>query len=157
MKTLKPFFPRRAVSLLIAKSSSTFVELLSLILLTLRNALATPIPQFERKCKIAACTINGKMCFEKMVVYGFECCSCGLRYIGSTERFLHQRVREHYTSPKSGVFIHKQACQSPFHLTILKRARDGTELRILEALAIREVNPALNSRDEIKLWEPHLC
>ena len=52
-----------------------------------------------------------KICFRKNVVYKIICNRCQNRYIGSTIRHLHDRIKEHMTQSTSSVFSHLRACQ----------------------------------------------
>ena len=120
---------------------------------TLFDFLRPDLRTSSRKCTIKECTLKGEsLCFRKQVVYLLVCSLCNASYIGSTERFLHQRVREHLTRSSSPVFQHSKAC-GPFYCKVLQQARDPVELRIMEGLAIRNDKPGLNLKDEVITWE----
>lgn len=46
-----------------------------------------------------------------MTIYQLTCKACGKFYIGSTTRFLHDRVKEHLTNDNSSVKKHLITCQ----------------------------------------------
>ena len=61
---------------------------------TLRRALSQN--NTERTCTRANCPIsNTNLCLLRNVVYQITCNNCIQHYIGSTTRFVHDRVREH--------------------------------------------------------------
>ena len=61
---------------------------------TLRRALS--LNSTERTCTRANCPIsNTNLCLLRNVVYQITCNNCNQHYIGSTTRFVHDRVREH--------------------------------------------------------------
>ena len=121
---------------------------------TLRQELKKPLPR--KNCDMKNCLLKNKDCFQKMVVYSMEC-TCGARYIGSTIRTLHTRVREHHRQETSAIFRHRLHCESLFSTTILKKARDPVELRLLEAILISSESPNLNDRDEGKDVPSYIC
>ena len=54
----------------------------------------------ERTYTRANCPISGtKLCLLRKAVYQITCNNCNQHYIGSTTRFIHDRVREHLNSP----------------------------------------------------------
>ena len=87
------------------------------------------------------------------VVYKFQCASCNACYIGETARHLSIRVDEHLnTDTSSHVFKHLQenpTCKLKCNtscFTVVDRAASKYQLRIKEALAIKEHAPALNKQ-----------
>ena len=59
---------------------------------TLRQALShTSTGRTRDKCPIS----NTGLCLRKNAVHQLTCNSCDQQYIGSTTRFIHDRVREH--------------------------------------------------------------
>ena len=114
---------------------------------TLRRILE---PKCENSvCNLKSCPLSDpRKCPVKKCVYELQCDGCSARYIGSTMRPLHLRIREHLQSPNSSVFKHKVICSSTFTTKILGRCGDVTSLRILEALKIKEGQPIINSRQE---------
>jgi len=103
-----------------------------------------------RQCKKRPCPINDtKLCFAHHVVY--QCtCICGAVYIGSTTRYLHDRMSQHMKCNNSAIFLHKQECGtlSSFTTTILSKHRTELDTRINEALHIQRNAPSLNRRCE---------
>ena len=92
---------------------------------------------------------------EKMlksgIVYKLTCPSCDACYVGETTRHMQSRFREHLQ--RAGpIKHHMKLCGSTLledDVNILKAsARGETYLLTLEALFIREVKPALNTKDE---------
>ena len=69
---------------------------------TLRQALSHT--STERKCTRDKCPIaNTGLCLRRNAVYQLTCNSCDQHYIGSTTRFIHDRVREHIHNDSSSV------------------------------------------------------
>ena len=95
-----------------------------------------------------------KICFRKNVVYKIICNRCRNRYIGSTIRHLHDRIKEHMTQSASSVFSHLRACQQDnidiFNVTveIITTENDPVNLRLKEAMHIRKEKPQINTREE---------
>ena len=78
---------------------------------TLRRALSHN--NKERTCTRANCPISGtKLCLVRNAVYQITCSNCNQHYIGSTIRFIHDRVREHLNNDNSSVKKHLSQCQS---------------------------------------------
>ena len=124
---------------------------------TLRSAVQ-PSPLDAIKCTMKKCSIKHTgLCHRSNVVYEARCINCNSTYIGSTQRYLHLRVREHYLDKNSSVHKHIKTCPTEgFKFKIASTARDGTELALKEALIIQKRKPNLNSREEIALWEQNL-
>ena len=78
--------------------------------------------------------------------------NCSQHYIGSTTRFIHDRVREHLNNDNSSVKKHILKCQNKVHKGIeiktITLEKDPANLRLFEAFYIRKYKPALNSREE---------
>ena len=72
--------------------------------------------------------------------------------IGSTTRFIHDRVREHFNNENSSVKKHISQCQNEDYKGIeiksIGRENDPANLRLLEAFYINKYKPTLNSREE---------
>ena len=85
-------------------------------------------------------------------VYQITCNNCNQHYIGSTTRFVHDRVREHLNNDSSSVKKHISKCQNKVHKGIeiktIALEKDPANLRLFEAFYIRKYKPALNSREE---------
>ena len=114
---------------------------------TLRNAL-NKRDEFKN-CSLEGCRINDpKKCFTKNCVYLCVCEGCGDRYIGSTARCLHIRIREHFKSENSAIFQHRRRCRAEFTTQVIDRANDVINTRLKEAIVIKRRKPELNSRSE---------
>ena len=89
---------------------------------TLRRALSHT--STERKCTRDKCPIaNTGLCLRKNAVYQLTCNSCDQQYIGSTTRFIHDRVREHLNNDNSSVKKHISSCQNNDHQNYYERKR----------------------------------
>ena len=130
-----------------------------------RNAKLEVIPYYQNKnlrsfltkrenqetCNITNCPIqNPRLCTRKNVVYEVQCITCQSKYIGSTIRPLHQRIREHMQQSTSAVFQHLSSCQGAqgINVRILANEKDPKNLRIKEGILIEESNPSLNKKEE---------
>jgi hypothetical protein len=109
-----------------------------------------------RTCVLVNCPINEvKLCLQQSVVYEVKCCTCSATYIGSTVRQLHTRVLEHLTINTSSVFKHLRACGESIHgragvkASVLAKDRDPINLRIKEAIMIKNRKPMINSKEEM--------
>ena len=120
--------------------------------ISLRNALNSR--QNSANCSLLRCPLqNQKLCFQRYVIYKAQCHRCQQLYIGSTIRPLHLRAKEHLENSRSSVFRHRSVCNSSFSFEVMGRARDEANLRLKEAILIRQQNPAINSKaecDELK-------
>ena len=94
---------------------------------------------------------------EKMlrsnVVYKITCPCCQACYVGQTCRHMKTRLTEH-KSKKKPVGRHFKCCRRKLkdcHVEILAQTTRGETYRLtLEALWIKELRPAINTRDEYK-------
>ena len=117
---------------------------------TLRRALSHN--NKERTCMRANCPISGtKLCLLRNAVYQITCNNCNQHYIGSTIRFIHDRVREHLNNDNSSVKKHLSQCQNKgIEIKSIVLENDPANLRLLEAFYIRKYKPpeknAANSR-----------
>ena len=69
---------------------------------TLRQALSHTSK--ERKCTRDKCLIsNTGLCLRRNAVYQLTCNSCDQHYIGSTTRFIYDRMGEHINNENSSV------------------------------------------------------
>ena len=106
-----------------------------------------------RRCTWDACpTTSSSQCFVKNCVYQITCVPCGQRYVGSTTRPLHDRIREH-TSQGRGSTIHGHLLDcgegtAQVEVRILAREKDAVNTRLREAILIRKLAPQLNLREE---------
>jgi hypothetical protein len=101
---------------------------------------------------------NSGLCHVNNIVYQVTCRSCSQIYIGSTIRPLHCRMSEHLRNTNSSIYKQIQTCvdstrttmEDKLCLHILSKENDPINLRIKEAILIREKCPQLNSREELK-------
>ena len=117
---------------------------------SLRQATKKQITNTSKACKKRPCFITDKkLCFLHHVVYQSEC-SCGSTYIGSTTRYLHDRIGEHMKCRQSAIFQHRQTCPADgrFVTTILSKHNNNLHLRISEGMYICRLSPSLNRRAE---------
>jgi predicted GIY-YIG superfamily endonuclease len=106
----------------------------------------------NNKCSLTRCKLRNKDCLKSMVVY--ECkCVCGASYIGSTERALHIRVKEHHSLHNSAMFQHRLLCDGVWTTRIIANGKDLTDLRLKEAILINQRHPSLNKKEEVKHFE----
>ena len=72
--------------------------------------------------------------------------------LGSTTRFIHDRVREHLNNEISSVKKHIYSCQNKdykgINVKIIMSENDPANLRLYESFYIRKGKPTLNSREE---------
>ena len=99
-------------------------------------------------CNIKDCTLSNHLCLKKNCVYSMKCRRCQATYIGSTKRTLHQRVKEHHRTQSSSIFQHISKCHSQFDVSIVTSDNKISRLRLKEAIAIRDMNPSINSKSE---------
>ena len=109
-----------------------------------------------RHCPWETCTMKeaGK-CFIKNCVYQITCTPCGRRYVGSTTRPVHERIREH-TSTGRGSTIHGHllACgggTAKVRVRITAREKDEVNTRLREVIMIKKLQPELNTQEESDL------
>jgi hypothetical protein len=90
------------------------------------------------------------LCCKKSVVYMLECQVCNEKYIGSTIRALHIRIKEHLKTSRSAVFEHLAACHNSGNVSvsILAVDQDPKNLRIKEAILIKDKKPGINQKEE---------
>ena len=117
---------------------------------TIRNKLNQNKYNYHKDCTKAHCPIkNPRKCYQKLCVYHIQCESCRKSYIGSTVRSLHTRIVEHHTQKTSSVRRHLNECNSGLTITILDKANDVVNLRIKEGIYIRQLQPEINTQEEI--------
>ena len=87
------------------------------------------------------------------VVYRISCPRCNACYVGCTCRHMITRFKEHI-QPSKPVAKHLRECRTSVKVNdveILASSARGEEfLLTLEALWIKQVGPALNTKDEYK-------
>ena len=118
---------------------------------TLRKALSHKIT--ERTCTRDNCPIaHAKLCLLRNAVYQITYKNCKQHYIGSTTRFIHDRVKEHLANGNSSINKHITICQNNdykgIEVKIIVMENDPVNLRLFEAFYIRKNKPTLNSREE---------
>ena len=83
------------------------------------------------------------------------CKPCGQRYVGSTTRPLHERLREHTVSGRgSTIHSHLIVCgggTARIRVNIIAREKDEVNTRLREAIVIKRTEPELNTREESDL------
>ena len=79
-------------------------------------------------------------CLRRNAVYPLTCNSCDQQYIGSTTRFMHDRVREHINNENSSVKKHTYSCQNYKGIDgkITMSENDPANLRLYKAFYIRK-------------------
>jgi len=109
-----------------------------------------------RRCPWETCTTKeaGK-CFIKNCVYELTCTPCGRRYVGSTTRPVHERIREHTTTGRgSTIHSHLLACgggTAKTRVRIVAREKDEVNTRLREVIVIKKLQPELNTQEESDL------
>ena len=74
---------------------------------------ATALRRSVRICTRDNCpTSKTKLCLLRNAVYQITCNNCNQHYIGSTTRFIHDRVKEHLNSENSSAKKHISTCQN---------------------------------------------
>ena len=109
-----------------------------------------------RQCRWTACpTKEQRRCFVRNCVYLITCSHCDQRYVGSTTRSLHERIREHtVTGRGSTIFNHLTTCgggTAQPQVRILAREKDEVNTRLREAILIKKLRPELNTRTDSDL------
>ena len=110
--------------------------------------------------KLKTCIPSLKPTIPKMlksnVVYKITCPRCEACYVGKTSRHLCIRYGEERTKAVEPVFKHMKKCGgakqlNEDHIEVLTSVTRGAfHLAIMEALYIREHQPAINTRDEYR-------
>ena len=114
---------------------------------TLRNHLSKRPPPIP--CQLPSCPLKNNLCNRKSTVYKWTCLTCNHFYIGSSIRPLHTRIKEHLTQATSSVFQHLNRCNgSTFTTEVLAQDKDPANLRLKEAMLIKQLRPSINSREE---------
>ena len=103
-------------------------------------------------CNLNNCLINEKQkCLSKNVIYQIKCNKCKQIYIGSTQRNLHVRIKEHTQNELSSVRKHLSHCnneRSNIEIKIIHKENDTINLRFAEALFIKKYKPTINNKEE---------
>ena len=146
-----PFFGHQSYILrnkLSCLFKSYFPQINVRIVLSNKTSLGSMFPVKER--------LPDHLCSN--VIYKYTCEECSSSYIGSTIRSLHERSHEHIgrsfltgaalSKPKqSNILVHSQSSKYPLRLnnfTIIGRARSNDNIRLLESVYLRYLNPDLN-------------
>ena len=109
--------------------------------------------------KLRSCLLSLKSSFDKdlksHVVYELTCNGCKSIYIGQTCRLFTTRVAEHAQadSPMEIHAMKRNGEKTAFPRKILDQCGNQSKLLTLEALFIRTVQPAINTREEYRTQE----
>jgi predicted GIY-YIG superfamily endonuclease len=100
-------------------------------------------------CSLRNCRVNNYLCYKSMVVYQAECNNCLKKYIGSTKKFLHLRVQEHFNHRDSNIYKHQSTCKGSWSFSIKCSSRALQDLRWMEAITIKQIRPELNKKEDM--------
>ena len=88
-------------------------------------------------------------------MYEITCIPCGRRYVGSTTRPLHERIREHTTQGRgSTIHTHLKDCgrgTANVAVKVLAKEKDEVNTRLREAILIKKRKPDLNTQADSEL------
>jgi hypothetical protein len=101
----------------------------------------------KRKCPVG----DNKMCFLYNIVYSIKCNVCQNEYIGSTTRYLHDRIQQHlFHSTNSAITEHLQTCGTSDNLiiSVVSKHKNILDTRLAESIAIFRRKPTLNRKHE---------
>ena len=134
-------FRREGINLRIYRRSSTILD------------IVRPRQPDVRECKWTACpTRETAKCIVRNCVYLITCTPCGLRYVGSATRHLHQRIREHMIQGRSSTIQpHLTSCGNGtpnITVKVLAREKDEVNTRLREAIIIKKTRPELNTQGD---------
>ena len=111
----------------------------------------------NKQCSWRSCKLKSDICHRKMITYKLMCYTCSKIYIGSSIRMFHVRFKEHHDSANGIIKRHSAYCIFPNFIAEIIDSVDGNaemELRIKEAILIKELKPQLNTKEELnKLLE----
>ena len=104
---------------------------------------------FWGTCTRANCPISStKLCLLRNAVYQIMCSNCNQHYIGSTTRFIHDRVREDLNNGNSSMTKHISKCQNKVYKGIEIKTiileKYPANLRLFEAFYIRNYKPTID-------------
>ena len=118
-----------------------------------------PVQTIFTTRKLKSCLPSLRSSFERdlqsHVVYELTCNGCKSIYVGQTCRHITTRDAEH-AKADSPMGVHAIECngdKSAFQWKILDQCSNQSKLMTLEALYIRTLKPAINSRDENRTRE----
>ena len=143
-RKIRKAFAQEGISIRVYRRSTTILD------------IVRPRQAEVRRCTWADCpTKETARCFIKNCVYQITCSPCGRRYIGSTTRPLHERIREH-TATGRGSTVHQHFIncgdgEARVQVRILAKEKDEVNTRLREVIAIKRLRPELNIRTESDL------
>jgi hypothetical protein len=111
------------------------------------NRISRP-PTRNNKCNLTGCKINNNNCFKSMIIYELICNKCMKNYIGSTKKFFHTRVKEHFSQRFSNVFKHNASCKGAWTFKVIQTFKSLQSLRWGEEIVIRQLKPTLNTKED---------
>ena len=140
-RKIKSVFRRENIKVRLCRKSNSLKSILK------------PCLQSEKQCIWQDCfTKTQNICFKRFVIYHIVCLPCGGDYIGSSDRFLHNRIREHtHTGVGSIIHTHLKNCgngRAKINVKILRVETDLINARLGEALFQKRLLPSLNIRNE---------
>ena len=143
-RKIKRAFAREGINIRIYRRSTTILD------------VVRPKQPEIRKCKWTTCpTKEAAKCFVQNCVYQITCSPCGRRYVGSTTRPLHERIREHTTQGRgSTIHEHLVSCgggAARVEVKIVAKEKDEVNTRLREAITIKKLRPELNTQEESDL------
>ena len=118
-----------------------------------------PVQTIFTTRKLRSCFPSFKSSFDKdlksHVVYELTCNGCKSIYVGQTCRHITTRVAEHAEAdaPIGLYAIECNGDKTAFQWKILDQCSNQSKLMTLEALYIRSLKPAINTRDEYRTRE----
>jgi hypothetical protein len=105
-------------------------------------------PTRNGQCNLTNCVTKSNLCFRSVVVYEATCSTCQANYIGSTKKFLHNRLYEHFHQRASHIYRHNLECGAPWSFKVRCSYKSLQDLRWAEALIIKKEKPTLNIKEE---------
>jgi hypothetical protein len=106
-------------------------------------------PTRNGSCNLTNCSLNNNLCFKSMIVYEARCNRCNSFYLGSTKKFFHLRVREHFQQRSSSIYKHNFSCKGTWSFSVKHNSNSLQDLRWVEAILIRQNKPTLNKKDDM--------
>ena len=118
-----------------------------------------PCPGGGRRCHACLAGLVGR-CHEKNVVYKIECkiCPGNVTYVGESRRSVRVRFGEHIADARNkrvdtplgdhqlSAHPNRSRIASDFCLSIIHHCKDGPDRKILESIAIRDIQQSLNTK-----------
>ena len=114
----------------------------------LRHSNLIP-PTRNGSCNLSNCSLNNNLCFKSMIVYEARCDKCNAFYLGSTKKYFHLRVREHFQQRNSNIYKHNSSCKGTWSFSVKHHSSSLQDLRWVEAILIRQYKPTLNKKDDM--------